>query len=354
MSYLEIVSVSKTFDSVKALQNVSLHIEQGELFFLLGPSGCGKTTLLRIIAGLEAADSGSIKIEGRDIVSTAAHERQMGVVFQQYALWPHMTVGENLSFGLELRNTTRKEIQNAVVQALETVQMAGYEKRYPHQLSGGQQQRVALARALALSPQVILLDEPFSNLDARLRGEVREEIKEIQRRLNQTMIVVTHDQTDALATADRIAVLRAGEVLQVGTPQDLYSMPANTFVAGFLGEANILRGTIVEKEGRVQVSVPPLFLNVAQSPEAMRNKSGSGICVIRPEHLHFDASAADNVWSGVVVRRVFLGAAREHIVRIASGDELKVVTATGEGVDPAVGATVTIGCARDHSTLIAE
>lgn len=240
MTALSIQGITKKFGSTTVLRDISLEVDSGDLFFILGASGCGKSTLLRILAGLERPDAGSIVVDGKNILEVPAHERGIGMVFQQYALWPHMTVDQNIRFGLEVQGLPKRERDTRVAEALELVRMRDLGRRYPHEISGGQQQRVALARALAVRPRVILLDEPLSNLDTRLREEIRHELQELHRALKITMIYVTHDQEDALTLATKIALLRSGIVEQVGTPFELYQAPRTRYVAEFLGSANIL------------------------------------------------------------------------------------------------------------------
>jgi ABC-type Fe3+/spermidine/putrescine transport system ATPase subunit len=227
------------------LNNVDLAIADGEFFCLLGPSGCGKTTLLRIIAGLETADSGSVRVGGKDVTAAKPHERGCAMVFQNYALWPHLTVAENIAYGLEVQRRGKEEIRKRLESGLRTYQLEGLEGRHPHQLSGGQQQRVALARAMAIGPQAVLMDEPLSNLDAALRKALRRELLEFHRRAGSTILYVTHDQEEALALSDRIAVMMEGRVVELGKPADLYARPASLETALFLGDMNVLRGEAV-------------------------------------------------------------------------------------------------------------
>jgi len=244
MAALSLSGISKSFGTTPVLRDISLSVDEGDLFFILGASGCGKSTLLRIIAGLETPDSGSLEAHGRDLALVPSHQRGIGMVFQQYALWPHK---QNVSFGLEVQRVPVAEREARVRDALGVVRMESLAARYPHEISGGQQQRVALARALAVRPRIILLDEPLSNLDARLREEIRHELKELHRSLNVTMIYVTHDQEDALSLATKIALLRAGNVEQVGTPEELYEIPRSPFVAQFLGSTNLLRCSVLRQ-----------------------------------------------------------------------------------------------------------
>jgi putative spermidine/putrescine transport system ATP-binding protein len=245
MAYLELSGISKRFREHLAVDGISLAVGEGELLCLLGPSGCGKTTTLRIIAGFEAPDGGEVRLAGRDIAPVPAQKRDIGVVFQSYALFPHLTVEENVGFGLKMRGQSRDEIAAAVADALRLVRLEGVGARLPRQISGGQQQRVALARAIAIRPRLLLLDEPLSNLDARLRDEMREEIKRVQRSVGITTVFVTHDQHEALAMADRVAVMNQGRIVQVDTPAALYERPQKVFVASFFGRANLVPGKIV-------------------------------------------------------------------------------------------------------------
>lgn len=247
MSYLKLRNLTKTYDGHTVLDNINIDIEKGTFLSLLGPSGCGKTTTLRLIAGFEKPDSGIIQINGKTINNIPAFKRNIGMVFQSYALFPHMTVEQNIAYGLEQRKISKNKIKEEVYRAIEMVQLSGYEKRKPKQLSGGQQQRVALARALVIKPDVLLLDESLSALDKKLRVEMQVELKQIQRRVGITTIFVTHDQEEALTLSDKIAVMREGKIIQVDEPTKIYERPVNPFVASFLGEANFFKGKIIKK-----------------------------------------------------------------------------------------------------------
>ena len=282
---IEVCHIVKRFGAVTALDDVSFSIEAGEMFFLLGPSGCGKTTLLRILAGLETPDSGTILFNGRDVASLPACERGAPMVFQNYALWPHLNVYDNVAFGLVERKVPRGEIANRVQDVLKRVGLEGLGSRKPGQLSGGQQQRVVLARALVLNPAIILLDEPLSNLDAKLRVEMRQEIEKLRQNTSITFVYVTHDQADALSLADRMAVMSAGRVSALGTPLGLYARPPNRFCADFLGESNLL-------EGSVERGAPGSELGVVTPLGMWRATGANGIlekrnvyCLVRPENL---------------------------------------------------------------------
>lgn len=250
---IEARGLVKRFGTLEAVSYVSLTIHEGELFTLLGPSGCGKTTLFRLIGGFYMPDEGEIYFNGRLITDVPPYERNIGMVFQNYALWPHMTVFKNIAYGLKIEGLSRKEIKEQVQRVLERVNLTGLDDRYPGQLSGGQQQRVALARALVLNPDILLLDEPLSNLDAKIRVQVRAEIRKLQKELKITTIYVTHDQEEALTLSDRIAVMNAGKVLQIGTPRELYEKPQNRFVADFIGTNNLLEGRVKELNGDLAV-----------------------------------------------------------------------------------------------------
>ncbi|BBO91513.1 spermidine/putrescine ABC transporter ATP-binding protein [Desulfosarcina ovata subsp. ovata] len=273
---LSIQHICKQFGDVKALNDVSLDVAPGEFFTLLGPSGCGKTTLLRIIAGLELADSGRIFSGGKEITHLPAIKRQVNTVFQSYALFPHLTIYENVAFGLRSRKFPEDEIKKRVDRRLEMLDLGPMARRHPHQLSGGQKQRVALARALVNEPDVLLLDEPMSALDARLRAQVQEDLRRLQRKLRRTFILVTHDQAEALVCSDRIAVMRQGHVVQCGEPEMVYDYPRDSFVAQFLGAANLIEATRVP--GGVQTAFGFLALEKAPSWE-------KGTVAIRPEWI---------------------------------------------------------------------
>jgi spermidine/putrescine transport system ATP-binding protein len=273
---LVIRDITKNFGPVTALKKVNLEVRQGEFFTLLGPSGCGKTTLLRIIAGLEQPTSGTVVLTGKDITSLPATKRNVNTVFQSYALFPHLSIFENVAFGLRSRKFAEQEVRKRVTDTLELLEMSQMRNRNPDQLSGGQKQRVAIARALVNEPDILLLDEPMSALDAKLRTQVQEELRRLQRRLGTTFILVTHDQAEALVCSDRIAVINTGEVVQCGTPEQVYDFPRNRFVAEFLGAANLLKARSVN--GGVETEVG--FLKLDKQPEW-----ADGLIAIRPEWI---------------------------------------------------------------------
>ena len=344
---LEIVGVTKRFGQVIAVDDVSFVVGSGEFISLLGPSGCGKTTTLRLIAGFERPDTGRVLIAGNDVAGRRPYERNVGLLFQQYALFPHMTVEQNVAFGLRHRGFPKVDIRTRVGEMLELVELSGLAARRPGQLSGGQQQRVALARALAIQPQVVLLDEPLSALDAKLRQELRIELKNILRAVGSTAIIVTHDQEEAMSLAERIIVMHRGRILQEGTPEEIYSRPRSKFVAEFVGRSNWFtgraRGTGVERLCRV-VTDTGLTLDVPRplSPEW----DELHVC-IRPECIDVVSSGArddapgENLLPGTVLDVSHLGADIHFRIRLESGDLLTVVTHSRRQDSPTEGQPVT-------------
>ena len=325
---IRIENVTKTFGSVRAVDNVSLATEPGELYFLLGPSGCGKTTLLRAVAGLAEIDSGDIYLGRRRITDVPPHRRNTAMVFQNYALWPHMSVLENVAFGLQVRGLGRSERRRQAGQALEIVRMGRLADRKPNQLSGGQQQRVALARALAIEPECLLLDEPLSNLDAKLRLEMRSEIRRVHRQTGLTILYVTHDQKEALSLADRIALMRDGRIEQVGSPRELYHRPATRFAAGFLGEANALGGQFAgTAEGGAKVTCEFATLTAARCADDLAEGQSCEV-LVRPEALELAASNVIRPLNGIaakVVEVTFLGELEQIVLQADGGPQLKVL-----------------------------
>jgi ABC-type Fe3+/spermidine/putrescine transport system ATPase subunit len=312
VTHLELVEVSKTFDSTEAVKRLSLQVEQGEILCILGPSGCGKTTTLRMIAGLETPSSGKIRANGKDLTNIPARGRNIGLVFQNYALFPHLNVFENVAFGLRARRQPTADIQKRVRQVLERVQLGPYAERPVHALSGGQQQRVALARALAIEPEVLLLDEPLSNLDPSLREEMREQIRTVIDEFKVTTVFVTHDQQEALALADRIVIMSDGVCRQVGTPDEVYSRPADPFVARFLGRANLLRAhRVQDPDGTRQVEITPNFRlpSPGDGPESV-------LIFIRPENVLIDHDGH----SGRVINTRFEGPIVQYTIDIGGAE----------------------------------
>ena len=338
MTSVRLDHISKSFGQTVALSDIDLTINAGELFFLLGPSGCGKSTLLRLIAGLHVPTGGRIWFNDRDVTALGTDKRNAVMCFQSYALWPHMTVRENVRFGLAVRKQPKAEQDRRVDEVLNLVQMTPYADRKPNQLSGGQQQRVALARALAVNPDCLLLDEPLSNLDAKLRHEMRAEIRRICKTTGFTTIYVTHDMKEALSVADRIAVMQDGRVAQVGTPGDLYHRPANSFVADFIGHTNLLPGRVLGTDGgRCEIETPAGRVVSAAGANGSATPADARVVVsIRPEQMQVArrngqpadvaGSPALNRFTGRVLETTFLGEASEHVLAV-NQQKVRVIAA---------------------------
>jgi iron(III) transport system ATP-binding protein len=317
MAFIEIQNLFKRFKNVVAINHIQLEVNQGEMLTLLGPSGCGKTTTLRCIAGLERPNEGDIVIDGKPMLSQGfvqPSKRGIGMVFQNYAVWPHMKVYNNIVYGLKLQRLSRQSIKEKAQKVLELVGLDGLEDRYPAQLSGGQQQRVALARALVGNPKVLLLDEPLSNLDAKLREELRFEIKSLVRRMGITSVYVTHDQAEAMVISDRIVVMESGNVVQIGTAQEIYKKPANKFVADFIGTMNFMSGEVVEVlKDTDAVNVRTEFSEklLCMTPNGKAIKTGQQVYAsIRPEDVEVftePPQARENLFKGTIVHKAYLG-----------------------------------------------
>ncbi|HEU4511512.1 MAG TPA: ABC transporter ATP-binding protein [Nocardioidaceae bacterium] len=325
--------LERHYGTVHALAGLDLRIEPGELVALLGPSGCGKTTALRILAGLERADAGRVLVGGRDISDVPANRRDMGMVFQAYSLFPHMTVLENVAFGLKMRGVSQQERRARATETLELVGLATQRDRYAHQLSGGQQQRVALARALAIEPSVLLLDEPLSALDAKVRAQLREEIRRVQLEVGRTTVFVTHDQEEALAIADRVGVMSNGRLEQIAPPEELYSRPRTQFVAEFVGLTNRLEAVVDGSTATVLGARVPLLDG---------SVTGRGVALVRPEALVIDPDADGNA---TVTSRSFLGSLSRVTCTLDGGVEVVAQSAGAEvsGLEPGKRVRVSVG-----------
>jgi iron(III) transport system ATP-binding protein len=323
---ITIEKLVKRFGDKTVLRGIDVRIGAGELFFLLGPSGCGKTTLLRGVAGLNEPDEGRILAGDRDVTRLPPHQRDMGMVFQSYALWPHLSLRENVAFGLEMRGIRKSEAGPRVMRALDMVKLADRANAKPNELSGGQQQRVALARALVIEPQCLLLDEPLSNLDAKLRLEMRTEIRRICKEAGLTAIYVTHDQKEALSIADRLAILDQGRLLQVGSPQEVYTRPCSRFVAQFIGETTFIEGTVkAVRDGAADVETPAGVWTAAAAENAT---AGDSVWLsVRPEavQLHTARTEGCNVFPARMHGSIYLGEVAQHAVELAGGLSLKAL-----------------------------
>jgi len=342
--------LTRRFGDVVAVDDVSLEIGSGEFFSLLGPSGCGKTTTLRMIAGFERPDAGRIVIGGADVTQTPPHLRPVNTVFQSYALFPHLSVEQNVAFGLRFTGVPKEDGRRRVGEALELVRLGGLGQRRPHQLSGGQQQRVALARALVLSPSVLLLDEPLGALDAKLRRELQVELKSIQREIGITFVYVTHDQEEALTMSDRLAVLAGGKVEQLGTPREVYERPETAFVADFLGVSNLMRARVLE--GR-RVDVGGVVLEAEQGDV----RAGVVRLTIRPERVRIEppATSGANRVPATIERFVYLGSTTQVFVALPGGDRVQALVANSGDVDEYdVGAAVTAHLPADALRILAD
>ena len=342
-SFLALDRLRKTFGNAVAVDDLTLDIEQGEFVSLLGPSGCGKTTTLQMLAGFLVPTSGSIRLEQKDLVAVSPSQRGLGIVFQSYALFPHMTVAQNVAFGLEMQKLPRADCTQRVTEVLELVGLAPYAARFPRQLSGGQQQRVALARAISIRPRILLLDEPLSNLDAKLREEMQIELRQIQRQLGTTTVLVTHDQAEAMALSDRIVVMNKGRIEQIGSPDETYERPKTDFVANFLGKTNLLRGHA--SAGDVaDIAIGDGHWTVPRAP------TGPVVATIRPEKIAF-APVSANGLTGVVKARIFQGTHWLCHVDTSAGNATVIRQNAGEAC-PGEGAKVKLVWRADDMIVV--
>ena len=357
MVAIRITALNKSFGTTPALRNIDLAIEHGELFFLLGPSGCGKTTLLRHIAGFYQPDSGTIRFDAEDVTRLPAFRRDTGMMFQSYALWPHLSVAENIAFGLEERKLPKPEIRARVEEALALVQLPGLGERRIQQLSGGQQQRIALARALVVRPKCLLLDEPLSNLDAKLRLDMRTEIRRICKEFGLTGIYVTHDREEALSMADRMAVMEAGEIRQIGAPLEAYRNPAGRMVADFIGETNFIEGRVLAPDGpgrfRVDTALGPCLARPNRDDWTPAPDSAV-VLSIRPEALAFGcvADGDANRFPGRIADSVYLGASVQYRLRAGESILLKITAQNPKTVLQPSEASVTAFAAVEDVVML--
>jgi len=355
--YLTLDHITKKFPGrgqeglVTAVDDLSLEIGKGEFFTFLGPSGCGKTTTLRLIAGFEFPTSGQLTLDGRRLEDVPPNRRDMAMVFQSYAIFPHLSVFENIAYGLRIKKFSNDDIRRKVGQIMTLTKLTGLENRMPNQMSGGQQQRVSLARALVVEPKVLLFDEPLSNLDAKLREEMRFEIRDLQRRLNITSIYVTHDQEEALALSDRIAIMNKGRLAQLGTPEEIYERPRSKFVADFIGLANFLPAQVETiQDGRATVRVGAHILQVTALPSDAAGQAA--LIFVRPGDMKIaDETIRENILEGQITKATYLGEKFDYRVRVSDA-ELRVQTT--EGARHAAGEPVRLYLPPEHAHLIAE
>ncbi len=321
-SDLELRNIVKDYGGVRAVDGIDLSVARGEFIALLGPSGCGKTTTLRMVAGFVVPTFGRIFLRGSDITDLPPHRRDMGMVFQSYALFPHMTVRRNIEFGLRSHGVEREQMTRRVATALDLVGLAGYEGRFPRELSGGQQQRVAVARVLALDPKLLLFDEPLSNLDAKLRGQMRHEIRKLQKEVGVTTLFVTHDQDEALTMADRVVVLNQGRIEQIGTPAEIYDRPQTRFVADFIGTSNFISGQMTHADGGEAIFTAASGLRLAVDGAAQQ--AGAGVLAVRPEKIEFTVPGAPGAVAAVISDITRLASIIEYTLTLDPGDEIIV------------------------------
>jgi spermidine/putrescine transport system ATP-binding protein len=344
---IRLIGLTKRFDDVVAVDSISLDIDRGHFFALLGPSGCGKTTTLRMIGGFEEPTEGSIELGGADVARLPPYKRDVNTVFQSYALFPHLTIFENVAFGLRRRGVKGGDLRRRAVEALELVGLAGLERRKPRQLSGGQQQRIALARALVNRPRVLLLDEPLGALDLKLRKEMQLELKRIQADVGITFVHVTHDQEEAMTMADRIVIMNGGRIEQLGTPSDLYERPRTEFVAGFLGVSNLLEGTVVGEEG-IKLSDGT---DVRVPRETLSGRTGAVQIGVRPEKLRIGGEVGNSL-SGTVTESAYIGVSTQYIVETPAGPVTVYVQNDRPGGQVATGERLTLSWSPESTFVV--
>lgn len=355
MSFLELDGLTKSYGAQTVVKGVNLSVDKGKLVCLLGPSGCGKTTTLRLIAGFVAANAGEVRVGGQTISSAQStvppEGRNMSMIFQSYALWPHMTVFQNVAYGLKLRNLPQAEIASRVREILATTQLLPLEGRYPGELSGGQQQRVSLARALVIKPEILLLDEPLSNLDANLREEMRFEIRRLHDEFRYTTVYVTHDQSEAMTTADIIVVMNDGRIEQAGTPEDIYERPATEFVARFIGGTNILKGA--KNSGDAVACAGGLMLRCSSGDFAADGETAVSVRHHDIELSETGPAQADTNWaSGIVKRQIYLGSHRDYLVTLIGGETVRTVAPVNVAIP--VGQEVWLHFPQEHCRALAQ
>jgi spermidine/putrescine transport system ATP-binding protein len=349
---VELREVSKQFGDVVAVDRVSLSIRGGEFITLLGPSGCGKTTILRMISGLDTPTNGRVFLDGVDVTDAPPYRRDVNQVFQSYALFPHLRVSENIAFGLKMKKVGRPEREARVAEAIEMVELKGFERRKPSELSGGQKQRVALARAIVNRPKVLLLDEPLAALDAKLRRAMQIELKRLQHRLGITFVFVTHDQEEALVMSDRIAVMNRGRIEQLGDVADIYHRPQTSFVASFIGQTNLLQGTVVDRTSQtMRVRIDP---QIELTMDACETSSGELLISIRPEKIRIQKTppTGENVFQARIEEEIFRGAMDQLLLRTTSGLSLTALVANESAAQQALHSGDAVYCQLHRSDIV--
>jgi ABC-type Fe3+/spermidine/putrescine transport system ATPase subunit len=357
---VELVDIVKRYKEVTALEHITLKIEDGEFFFLLGPSGCGKSTLLKIIAGLEEPSEGRVIIKGKDVTALRANKRSTATVFQEWALFPHMNVFDNIAFGMRMHKMPREKIKRKVPELMQLIQMEGYEKRMAFELSGGQQQRVSIARSLAIEPEILLLDEPLSNLDLALRQQMRIELIRLHEKIGKTFIYVTHDQTEAMTMGDKLAVMSTGNVVQIGSPREIYRQPANDYVATFIGETNEVFGQLLEAGPAAVFETPGgARLNVDLRDQSL-GAGGDAVVIIRPEHLELiddnKAASVENHFQVEIEEIAYFGPSLRlfgHLLPDRSPFFVDIPADAGIADRIKRGQTITVGVRKEHSLCYA-